>query len=156
VADRKAHWAVIRCANELLNPQVNPVHRRKKNDPEKSRMTSRAWVSRQSPEFRAKQNVCNLRRYHSNREEILARRYGMTREQYHEMREKQNGCCALCDMELIFSGSKRNSAFIDHDHVTDRVRGFLCLKCNIGLGYFDNIEWLERVKKYLGEVKENG
>ena len=45
---------------------------------------------------------------------------------------------------------------IDHDHKTKKIRGLLCHKCNNGLGNFrDNIENLDRAKKYLERIKED-
>jgi hypothetical protein len=39
---------------------------------------------------------------------------------------------------------------LDHDHETGRARGFLCGRCNKGLGLLgDNIEGLERALAYL-------
>lgn len=39
---------------------------------------------------------------------------------------------------------------LDHDHDTGEVRGWLCHKCNTGLGRFkDSIKYLERAIKYL-------
>jgi len=38
--------------------------------------------------------------------------------------------CVIC-------GSSRRLC-IDHDHVTDKIRGILCTKCNAGLGMFDD------------------
>ena len=47
------------------------------------------------------------------------------------------------------------SAF-DHNHINGKFRGFLCLKCNGGLGCFnDSIELLLKAVKYLKE-KNNG
>lgn len=40
----------------------------------------------------------------------------------------------------------------DHDHITGKFRGWLCSKCNLGLGYFeDNIQGLQRAIDYLKE-----
>ena len=39
---------------------------------------------------------------------------------------------------------------VDHDHVTKRIRGSLCHRCNMGLGHFrDNPELLELAAMYL-------
>lgn len=39
---------------------------------------------------------------------------------------------------------------IDHDHKTGKVRGKLCVRCNRGLGAFeDDVELLKKMIKYL-------
>lgn len=41
---------------------------------------------------------------------------------------------------------------IDHCHVTGKVRGILCHKCNTGLGYFnEDVELLKSAISYLNE-----
>lgn len=46
---------------------------------------------------------------------------------------KQKGRCAACRDPIAFAG--RAAAQLDHDHVTGRVRGFLCRTCNIAEGF---------------------
>jgi len=142
----------MRAANELLNPQVNPVHRRKRNSREANLRANHKRYERvkNDPIWCKGHNQQCLAHYHANREEILAKRYGITIEQWHETRKLQNDCCAVCGLHLTFSGSRRDSAFADHDHETGKFRGFLCLKCNVGLGYFDDPVWFEKIKTYLG------
>ena len=42
----------------------------------------------------------------------------------------------------------------DHDHITNQFRGWLCHKCNLGLGNMnDSVERLEAAIKYLKESK---
>ncbi len=60
----------------------------------------------------------------------LKRKYGITVEQYEELKARQNGCCALCDRHE--SEFKTNLA-VDHDHVSLRIRGLLCTSCNYRL-----------------------
>jgi hypothetical protein len=51
-------------------------------------------------------------------------------------------CCAICE-------TTRNLC-LDHDHRTGRVRGFLCRKCNTGVGLFDdNHRLLEAAANYV-------
>ena len=39
---------------------------------------------------------------------------------------------------------------VDHDHITKRIRGSLCQRCNMGLGHFrDDPELLELAAMYL-------
>jgi hypothetical protein len=93
------------------------------------------------------------RRYsQKHREQISARqfkhrisaRYGLSLEQYEELKAKYNGMCFLCDK---YEGDKLH---IDHCHETNKVRGMLCGSCNRGLGLLkDNVEVLKRAVKYL-------
>ncbi len=76
----------------------------------------------------------------------IRRTYGLTAEQYAEM--AKNGC-NICGSE----GSPNRRLTIDHCHTTDRVRGVLCDRCNVGLGCFaDNRERLAVAISYLGGV----
>jgi len=76
------------------------------------------------------------------RREALAR-FGLTREVYDELCQAQGGKCAICgivpDHELA----------VDHDHDSGLIRGLLCKRCNVGLGYFkDNATVLRRAANY--------
>lgn len=62
--------------------------------------------------------------------------------------------CPICDRteeEVKGQGGKKCTPWvIDHDHKTNTFRGWLCHKCNRGLGAFnDNLEILEKVIDYL-------
>ena len=47
-----------------------------------------------------------------------------------------------------------NKLHLDHDHGTYEFRGWVCRKCNVGLGALgDNIEGLEQAIKYLKRHK---
>ena len=54
---------------------------------------------------------------------------------YTLMLEKQNGMCGICGIERCSTGRKFS---IDHDHITGKVRGLLCVGCNIRLGWYEN------------------
>lgn len=80
----------------------------------------------------------------------LKRKFGITIEDYNQMFDDQEGCCAICgkhqsEFKTVFA--------VDHDHETCEVRGLLCSKCNIGIGNLqDNIIILEKAIKYLKKM----
>lgn len=68
---------------------------------------------------------------------------GWTRDEFAAAIESQRGCCAIC-------GDPMKSAYADHDHETGRRRGLLCVKCNSGLGFFnDSTDTLRLALKYM-------
>ena len=69
-----------------------------------------------------------LRKQHSRRAHL--RKYGLTPKQYIEMIEAQGHECLICSGRSI---NGRNLS-IDHDHITGKVRGILCNRCNVVLG----------------------
>lgn len=75
------------------------------------------------------------------------RQYKMTKEDVVVLAIKQNFQCAICYTPLTL---KDSSTHIDHDHVTNKVRGILCTKCNMGLGLFlDSADILANAIWYL-------
>jgi len=85
------------------------------------------------------------------RKDRLKYTFGITIQQYNEMFEKQNGCCAICGKH---QNEFKKALYIDHNHTTNEIRGLLCYSCNSMLGFAkDNIEILTNAIAYL-EVKE--
>ena len=81
----------------------------------------------------------------------LKRKYGITLAQYEVLNEVQNGLCAICGK----SNKSGVGLHVDHNHVTGKLRGLLCFKCNAALGMVnDNIELLQNMIQYLR--KHNG
>ncbi len=75
-------------------------------------------------------------------------KFGITVDQYNELLDKQNGCCAICGTDQ--PDSKHGVFSIDHCHSTGKIRGLLCQPCNKGLGLFrDNAESLKAAVAYL-------
>ena len=84
-------------------------------------------------------------------EKAKYRKYGLSKKKFDEMLKAQNGSCAICGR--IPNGRERALA-IDHDHDTGQVRGLLCGKCNLGLGYFqDDVSLLKKAHTYLKKFK---
>lgn len=69
----------------------------------------------------------------------IARRYGLTQERLDEMTAEQGGLCAM--------GCGAAISDIDHDHATGKVRGLLCRRCNVGLGFYEKLH--EAARAYL-------
>ncbi len=78
--------------------------------------------------------------------------YQMTSKEYDALLESQDGCCAICKKHHT-EFDKR--LYIDHDHLTNDVRGLLCNSCNLHLGGWEagnrkyNDEWYKKCKIYL-------
>lgn len=79
------------------------------------------------------------------RENHLLRKFGITQQQYNAILNRQFGGCGICRVKP----SGRHFA-VDHDHVSGRVRGLLCDRCNrlIGLAK-DNATVLSAAASYV-------
>ena len=51
------------------------------------------------------------------------------RARYGKELAEQGGRCAICNEHM-------SKPHWDHDHVTNEFRGWLCFRCNVGLGQF--------------------
>jgi len=111
---------------------------------------ARAQMYRQTNPDKVRQTLKDYA--HRNREKILAykrlRTYGLTTEQFNQLKAHQKSLCAICTQP--FAQGYRTRPHVDHNHQTGKVRGLLCSSCNCGLGYFqDNSALLEKAKIYL-------
>jgi len=74
------------------------------------------------------------------------KRYGLSVEQKQELIDNQDGKCAICTNDL----KDTHDVCVDHCHKTNKIRGILCRKCNLGIGHLnDSIEILKSAQKYL-------
>lgn len=97
----------------------------------------REWRKKNPEKMKAQSRRHNLKRRLNQR--------GITHSDYEGMKRSQNGGCAIC------GGSGKNGLHLDHDHKTNKVRGLLCCKCNLGVGYFqDDLNLLANAIHYLG------
>lgn len=63
------------------------------------------------------------------REHRLLKTYGITVADFEVMLIRQGGVCAVCS-----GGPGDREWHVDHCHDSNRVRGILCAKCNMGIG----------------------
>jgi hypothetical protein len=96
------------------------------------------------------------------RERHLKSKYGLTLRQYNEILLAQNGACASCGEPPGSVRAQGRWLTVDHDHSCcpgvktcgNCVRGLLCSKCNMSLGYAaDNPEILLNLARYLIEAR---
>ena len=74
----------------------------------------------------------------------LTYQYGITIDDFNNMKEKQGSVCATC--------GKERKLVVDHDHESGSVRGLLCQQCNTALGLIrDNKGVLQRMIEYLSK-----
>lgn len=73
----------------------------------------------------------------------LKKKYGITYKQKQQMYLDQNGCCALCDNPIPLDDVK-----VDHNHITNKIHALLCPRCNIGMGYIDDVSFREKGLSY--------
>lgn len=67
-------------------------------------------------------------------------KYGLTPQRWEALMDEQNGRCPICQSDITERG------VVDHDHACcaggrscgSCVRGLLCVRCNWGLGHFDD------------------
>lgn len=90
-------------------------------------------------------------------EQLLKREYGLTLAEYNAILRRQAHRCAVCRRpETIRSrstGEPRRLA-VDHDHVTGRVRGLLCHRCNILVWAFEeNHAILGMINRYVEDFR---
>jgi hypothetical protein len=76
------------------------------------------------------------------------KKLGVCNIKYEEMLTSQNGSCAICLSKL--NSSRYTKLAVDHDHLTGKVRGLLCMNCNTALGLMkDSPKRLEAASQYL-------
>ena len=73
--------------------------------------------------------------------------FGLTIQDYEEMLALQNNQCAICGTLQCASGRR---FAVDHCHLTGKIRGLLCLRCNQAIGKFhDNYFLLQQAADYV-------
>lgn len=88
----------------------------------------------------------------AERDRRLQARYGVSAAEVDAMRKEQGYRCAICGTH---EDHLPRGLFVDHDHVTDLVRGLLCHACNSGIGLFeDNPQKLWAAIQYLRMADE--
>lgn len=81
------------------------------------------------------------------------KKYGLTLEQYNNLLNSQNQRCSICGRH---QDELKQSLAVDHDHVSGKVRGLLCVRCNRAIGMLeDDIKLLKQAINYLSITVNN-
>ena len=85
--------------------------------------------------------------------------YGLSLDEADSMLKSQMGLCAnrACGKEISLYGKdgKIASAAVDHCHSSGKVRGIVCSRCNLALGYLDNKNLVLGLTEYLNKFDLN-
>jgi len=106
----------------------------------RKRRSKRHARSKMTPEQKRNQSLLN-------RDRLLRKAYGLSVDQWNIMFDAQGSCCAICK-----SATSEGKAdwHTDHCHSSGKVRGILCRKCNIMLGYLnDDVSILLAAATYI-------
>ena len=121
--------------------------------PEQRAERSRERSTKFYAENKEKAKLQRLQRYRANktterlsmRDAQLMRDYGITRQDFDDLIEMQAGLCAMCCEPM----KPKRGTHVDRDHETNKVRGLLCIPCNVGLGRLENKQLVTDATSYL-------
>lgn len=104
----------------------------------KYRVNNRQKIN-ENARLKRKNNPWESKKYH------YRKLYGITPKEYESLLTAQGGVCAICG-----GIDPKRSLGVDHNHDTGKIRGLLCMSCNIGIGNLDdNVELLTKAIVYL-------
>jgi hypothetical protein len=87
----------------------------------------------------------------------LWQKYRLSEKDYRKMLSRQKGVCAICgqpETRMNNKGTGIRRLCVDHDHETGRIRGLLCMRCNLFIGAIDDrIDIAHKVLVYLDKWK---
>lgn len=116
-------------SEEYLTLSRDKMRRYRQNNPKPELDAGKRWRQKNSD------HLSNYR---------LKRTYGITLGQRDQMFLDQGSRCAICN------SNEATSWHVDHCHETMKVRGILCMRCNLLLGKAkDSPEVLRRAADYL-------
>jgi hypothetical protein len=110
----------------------------------------RAWRAKNRDRVSASRKAFNARnperrkKYNSTYHRL--KKYGLTDEAFNEKLSAQGLRCAACKSP---DPNHKNGWQVDHNHSTGAVRGILCCKCNIAVGFVEDAARVATLRAYL-------
>lgn len=103
----------------------------------KTKEEKRAYAKQyyQNNQERLKTEAREKRR--QNPEWSLKYYHDLSLDEYNQLLAQQNNVCAICHnpQDIVLNGNVKR-LYVDHCHITGKIRGLLCNNCNAGLGRF--------------------
>lgn len=126
---------------------------------ERGRINGLQWRAKNRELCNERNRIGNKKAYHAAdgrrkgaiKNANLKKNFGITLADYEAMHAAQGGLCAICKQpERIRQKYGLKRLAVDHDHVTGKVRGLLCQRCNQMIGHgADDVELLRKAIEYL-------
>ena len=118
---------------------------------EQKEANHKIWRSNNKEKIKARGKQYKLNHKEQSKAQDTKRRlkicYNLTPKQYDGLFKAQNGRCLICGTH---QSNLRRALDVDHNHITNKVRGLLCGNCNLLLGNAkDNTDILKSAIKYL-------
>lgn len=120
----------------------------KLKNPDRVRQINRDWAANNPEKVKAHRLKISKEQ---KRKHKIKTQYGLLWEDFLSLYVAQNQSCAICKTPLaLFGPINTNVACVDHCHKSNKVRGLLCKKCNLGIGYLnDSVDNCKSAIKYL-------
>jgi hypothetical protein len=68
----------------------------------------------------------------------LTRKFSISWEEAEQLGEIDSCQCCGTSFGDLSGRSRRQQVHIDHDHATGKIRGAVCRRCNIAIGYLES------------------
>lgn len=144
----KARKQWKRCSKCQTEKPIDEFHR-DKNRADGLACWCKDCVKRYSSSLRGKQTHMRAKKKNQKKhgkKYRLRHNYSITPGEHESMYARQNGCCGICGQQV-----KYEDVQTDHDHATGKVRGLLCHRCNLMVGYVENTpELVSPILRWIG------
>lgn len=143
VSGKKHYWTGLPCSKDHVS-----FRHVTGTCVECQKIANKAWGARNPGE--SKQRAAEWQRKNPERARERQRRWRHKKEKIPAATRPAPLACENCS-RVFRNGFDRH---LDHCHMTGKFRGWLCNRCNRGLGYFDDcIEGLQQAIRYLQRAK---